>query len=181
MLQFARIGLLGALLCASLTVGAQGEAIQDIREKFQQINQISDYQIILLENEEFLDPMPDGGGELKGYFRGDTLNKVYQRIGLSYGVQTTEYYFWDGQLIFVFKFEDAFGFDAELGVIDYDQVERTFEGRYYFAQWQLIKVLEKGQGRMGNLAKKGEPDLAQSIIDEAYNRQQLLREAYREK
>ena len=47
----------------------KNEQIKSIRKKFETINRDTTLRKITLENEEFLINMPDGGGELTGYYK----------------------------------------------------------------------------------------------------------------
>ena len=69
------------------------EIIKSIRKNFRQINSDRTLKKISLEDEEFLENMTDGGRELSGYFRKDSIVKVFEWVGLSYGNRTREYYF----------------------------------------------------------------------------------------
>jgi len=71
---------------------------------------------VTLENEEFLgDGIGDGGGELNGSFKGKAIKKIYLWLGLSNGIETKEFYFKDGQLIFVYETFKTFGYDEKKG------------------------------------------------------------------
>ena len=87
----------------SFSVSGQGNKISDIREKVQFINTDTSYVKVTLENNDFLEEMTDGGGQLIGFFKGETISKITERIGLSYAKYSTEYYFWKGQLFFCWK------------------------------------------------------------------------------
>lgn len=139
-----------ALVFYSLPASAQTDAIQDIRTKFATINQMEFQEVLALKNEQFLAQIPDGGGQLTAYFQDGQMYKLVEWIGLSMGQRVTEYYFWEGDLFFVFQLEKRFGFDEEAGAIDYDQLEEVFAGRYYLGEGQIIKVLQKGQQQMGS-------------------------------
>ncbi|MDZ7741071.1 MAG: hypothetical protein U5Q03_04795 [Bacteroidota bacterium] len=132
------------------TASGQDNKIAEIRHKFKTINQDTTYTTMTLDNEEFLEQMTDGGGQLTGYFKGDTIYKIHERIGVSYCVRTFEYYFWNGQLIFVFEKEDAFPYVDSLATLDYTSTETTFEGRYYFDQGKLIDTKIKGEKRISD-------------------------------
>jgi hypothetical protein len=128
-----------------LYLSGQDTKIQDIREKFQSINRDKNYTVLTLNNEEFLEQMTEGGGQLTGYFKGDSIYKIHERIGLSYCVLTTEYYFRNEHLIFVFEKEDVFPYIDSLATFDYTRTENTFEGRYYFDKDTLIETKIKGE------------------------------------
>ena len=133
------------IISLSSTTWEQEDKIKDIQSKFRSINQDTTYTILTLDNEAFLEQMTDGGGQLIGYFKGDTIYKIHERVGLSYCILTTEYYFWNRQLIFVFEKEDAFPYVDSLATLDYTKTETIFEGRYYFDQSKLIDAGTTGQ------------------------------------
>ena len=163
----------------SLSTQAQSDAIQDIRTKFTTINQMEFQEILTLENEQFLEQIPDGGGQLTAYYLDGQLYKLVEWIGLSFGQRITEYYFWEGDLFFVFQLEKRFGFDAEAGAIDYDQLEEVFAGRYYLNEGSMIKVLQKGNPQMGSWeGTEGEAllPLIQGSLEELQKSLELARE-----
>ncbi|MEO1715263.1 MAG: hypothetical protein AAFU60_18190 [Bacteroidota bacterium] len=68
------------VLVLSLSIGliplstqAQTDAIQDVRTKFTTINQMEFQEILTLENEQFLEQIPDGGGQLTAYYQDGQL------------------------------------------------------------------------------------------------------------
>jgi len=151
----------------------QGE-IKNIKEQFKKINQDTTYSILTLNNKEFLEQMTDGGGELKGYFKKKTLSKVFERIGLSYGVLTTEYYFNYGKLIFVYEKEDDFPYVESTGTLDYSKTETSFEGRYYFVKNKLIESNIKGKKRISEKTDFDTLKKEKELLLSAENRFKLL-------
>lgn len=141
------------LLLAILTT-AQGQTkdatVRDIGEKFRRINSDSGYLIKTLENEQFLEHMTDGGGILTGYFKNGQIKKITERVGLSYCIKTFEFYFWDGQLIFVYEKEEDFPYIEATGSLDLTKLELAFEGRYYFDNGKLIETKMKGKKRIAD-------------------------------
>jgi len=139
------------LLCIGNLVFVQGQThetlVLAIRTEFKKINTNDSLKTIILNNEEFLEQMTDGGGTLTGYFEDDQLVKFTEWVGLSYGNVVSEYYFKDLELFFLYqkesKFADKIG--GEPGDLDYAKLETMFEGRYYFDKNKRIKTLEKGQ------------------------------------
>lgn len=118
--------------------------LSQIRKEFKATNNEKGLKEIALNNEDFLDHMPDGGGKLTGLYKKSQLKKIICWIGLSYGTQSAEYYFKDNQLIFVFKAFDRFGYDNITNQLRYDTKKRNFEGRYYFNSGKLIEEISKG-------------------------------------
>ena len=114
-----------------------------------------------LTNEQFLGHMTEGGGELTGYFKTGQIKKIVERIGLSYCVRTFEYYFWDGQLIFVYAKEEDFPYIDSTGTLDYTKLELAFEGRYYFDNGKIIETKMTGQKRV---ADDKETDIEKELL-----------------
>src|SRR6185503_2327662 len=64
----------------------------DVIQKIKKINEDTTLQKVILTNEEFMPQMTDGGGELTGYFKKGKIQKITREIGLSYGIETYDYY-----------------------------------------------------------------------------------------
>ena len=118
-----------------------------IQEEVQLIDSEKNYQIKTLNNEQFLGHMTDGGGQLIGYFENKKISKIVERLGLSYGVKTYEYYFLNEQLILVIEKEEDFPDTNNTGTLDYTKVELVFEGHYYFNEGKLITTQVTGKKR----------------------------------
>ncbi|PWB38388.1 MAG: hypothetical protein C3F02_03475 [Parcubacteria group bacterium] len=121
--------------------------VKGIQEKVRLINLEKSYQTKTLNNEKFLDHMTDGGAQLVGYFKDGKIYKIVERLGLSYGVKTYEYYFSNEQLVLVDEKEEDFPDTDNTGSLDYTKVELAFEGRYYFDGDKLIDKQITGQKR----------------------------------
>ncbi|MBB3696557.1 hypothetical protein KMW28_24000 [Flammeovirga yaeyamensis] len=129
--------------------------MKEIRSKYNEVNEYTDYEIITLNNEEFMDQMTDGGGELTMYFRDNLISKIYEKIYLSYGVRETEYYYWNEKLFFIYQVEKIFNHIKHLS----DTVEITkdeafelvsnAENRYYFHADTLIHLIKKKNNLLG--------------------------------
>ena len=144
------------ILCTFTSVFAQdkNDIIKHIDQKVNLINQESDYQIVTLDNEAFLDTafvrQPGKGyGQLTGYFKNNTLCKIREHLGISslHDKATTMYYFSDTQLIFVSETE-AYGPDLSIdstGTTDHKIKNADFEGFYYFDGGKIITTTQKGQ------------------------------------
>jgi len=149
------------------------EKIRAIRQEFQKINGDSSLQSITLDDpEDFLGHGTDGGGELTGYFRKDSIRKIVIAVGLSYGEIADEYYFRNGRLIFVYETEKHFPYDDSSG-INHEKLNLAFEGRYYFDKNKLISKIEKGSRRFA-----GKKD-AQQFLAEAAEYVKLLRSGHK--
>jgi hypothetical protein len=124
--------------------------VKNIRQECYAINREKAMKKIVLNNEDFLDHMPDGGGKLTGFYKNGELKKIVCWIGLSFGTESTEYYFKSNKLIFVYDQFNSFLLDEKTQNLRYDATERTFEGRYYFDHHKLIDKVTKGQ-KMGEI------------------------------
>jgi hypothetical protein len=118
--------------------------IQHIRNVFTQINSQTNLQQIIIENEELIDEVPDGGISLTGFFKNKKILKIEQWVGLSYGIHQIEFYFDNDSLIFVYVKEQHFRPSDDS--IDHSKIDLKFEGRYYFKNDTLIHQTTKGIG-----------------------------------
>jgi len=148
--------------------------IENIRINFKKINQDKTYSILTLENEEFLGQMTDGGGELRGFFKNNSLIKIFERVGLSYCVTSFEYYFLNGKLIFVYEKEDDFPYNEKLGSLDYTKTDKVFEGRYYFNENKMIESKIIGEKRIQNEIDSNREKKGEMIFESAMDRYKLL-------
>ena len=82
------------------------------------------------------------GGTLVAFYEGDALRKLVATYLGESGKASEEYYFWDGQLFFVFRTDSTY--DKPFGT-----VVRTDENRYYFANARMIRWIDESndQGR----------------------------------
>src|SRR5882724_3202589 len=154
-----------ALLLFRLCSFAQSNNIKinEIRNTVERINNDSGYTIRKLDNEEFLEEMPDNGGELAGYFKNGHLVKIIERIGLSSCVNVTEYYLHDNKLIFTYTKGSEFPYVDSLQTFDQSKLNKTMECRFYFDNNKILKKILNGSTRCG-----GQPtvELAKDYLDE---------------
>ena len=141
------------------------DMVKEIRKEFQSINSDTAYKKVTLENEEFLENMTDGGGELTGFFKGGQIKKIYRWVGLSNGNEITEFYFKNGQLIFVYEKFNSFVYDNKKEELDHSKTETTFEGRYYFNNKKLIDLITTGHNRFENDAIDPEKTFLTEAMD----------------
>jgi len=140
--------------------------IKKIRDDFKIINSDATLKKITLEDEEFLEHATDGGGELTGYFRNNSLVKIVEWIGLSYGNRTREFYLKNNDLFFVFeKFEAFIQTDSGL---DHSKVKTIFTGRYYFNNGKLISEKITGENKLADKTS------AQDLLDQTKDYSKLL-------
>ena len=147
MITLSRIVLLSSMLVSSLFVKAQNKTtlLKIIRDDFQAINHDKTLTKTTLSNEQFLENMTDGGGELAGYYKKDSLVKIVEWIGLSYGNRTREFYFKENKLFFVYEKFESFVHNDKTNELDLTKVKTTFEGRYYFNNKKLIDQKNSGK------------------------------------
>jgi hypothetical protein len=116
--------------------------LMQIRQIFRQINNYKDYKVVAIEDsEEFTGHVTDNGGSLKGFYKGDSLKKIVEWVGLSNRVVQTEYYFDKGKLVFVFTTDKCFKFNAGTEKFDYSQFDKVSNSRYYFSNDRLIDTI----------------------------------------
>ncbi len=115
--------------------------IQEIRTQFKFINSQKDFQKVVFENEEFTDEVPSEGCGLEVYYKNGNLYKMIESDAASVNLYTTEYYFKNNQLIFVYRKEDEFTKIPGGKVVD---TETIYEERTYYKNGNIIRHLEKG-------------------------------------
>ena len=138
------------------------EQIKLIRKKFEVINKDTTLRKVVLENEEFLEDMTDGGGKLAGFYKGKEIKKIYEWIGLSNGISIKEFYFDKEQLIFVYEKFDSYVVDDKTNEIDHSRTKTIFEGRYYFNNKKLFNKSTKGDKSLAAREESTETGLLES-------------------
>jgi hypothetical protein len=127
---------------------------QDIADKYPElikrvgfINNDKSLTQVTLTNQEFMTEMTDGGGELIGFFKNKAIQKITRKVGRSYGIETYDYYFNNGQLVFVYELFSGFVYKESTSMFDYTKTEINFIGRYYFKEDKLIDSETTGHNR----------------------------------
>lgn len=144
-------------------------------ENFKQVKAIDeeiDYQVVTLENREFLPRMTDGGGELRGYFMDGHLLKMEAKIYTSLGIRTFRYYFLRGRLFYINELFEQFSYEPATDTINYSETELTFNGHYIFKDEKLIDYETLGHNRF----EDEEIDPAEVLLVEAKKYKQLLKQ-----
>ena len=144
-----RLLLLLIIQCViSTTVFSQDSAtikiLTRIRTQVQSLNRETGFKVVRLDAEDFLDGDPDGGAELKGYFKKGKPLKIYQFIGVSTGNELIEFYYSGDDLVFVFEAFKSFRVNKTNDGLDHSKTTITFEGRYYFDKNKLIHKIVTG-------------------------------------
>lgn len=123
----------------------QNDKLESIRQAFRAINNDTTLHRVTLKGDRFLAHRTDGGGKLVGFFKDNSVVKITEEVGLSFGMRRLEYYFKDRGLIFVYETEEDFPYDDSAASFDYTKLSKVFEGRYYFYNNVLIKRSIKGE------------------------------------
>ncbi len=116
-----------------------------IRKAVERINSDKNYDIRVLNNQEWMTEIPDGGGKLTGYLKNGRLVKVVEWVGLSRCVLIREYYFADTKVIFVYGQEKAFTSVDSTGVVDFASQNTVLEYRVYFEEEKLLDLKFTGE------------------------------------
>lgn len=131
------IALLALLLSVSglQLAGAQTQdPIESIRQHYANINQnVTRYRRV----KKNLSGYSAEGGELIAYFHGPSVMKMVATFFGETGRTVEEYYFWNGQLIFVLNTENRY--DKPLS----GKIVRKIETRFYFKDDKLIRWLDE--------------------------------------
>ena len=156
---------LGTVILIVSFAQTKDEQIKLIRKKFEIINKDTTLKKVVLENEEFLSNMTDGGGKLTGSYKNKEIKKIYEWIGLSNGISIKEFYFDKGQLIFVYEKFDSFVFDDKKNEFDLTKTKTIFEGRYYFNNKKLFSRSSKGDKSLAARDESTEDDLIERATE----------------
>ncbi len=138
------------------------QKIATIRGEVQKINNGSGYKIKTLSNEEFLDKMPDGGGELQAYYRNGELVKIVEKIYLSSCISITEYYLKNGILMFAYAQGKEWFYNERLNKFDPKKITLKMECRFYYENSKMIESILKGQTRC---SEEPNSDWAKNYVD----------------
>lgn len=140
---------MAALVCCTLSHAQiiDSTYILAVDRLVQEIDGAKDYEIRTLENEEFLEQMTDGGGELTGYVKNGQIVKIASRVWVSSCAYISEYYFDRSKLVFVQEQGYEFAYDDSTGSIDPAVQNLTMVNRYYFRNGASAPVSQKGTTR----------------------------------
>ena len=127
---------------------AQENRIEEIRSQYNYINSQKNNQTFYLENNDYIDHV-DMGITATSCFKNDTLFKIIEKAYFNYYNSTTEYYYWDNELFFVYTIENNYEVildeDSSFLEFNYDKQYESYNGRYYFENGKEIKRIEKGE------------------------------------
>ncbi|WP_109300516.1 hypothetical protein [Aquimarina sp. AU474] len=131
------------LLCSSYFSFAQDkqEVLTSIKDQMEIIDGYIEFDTFYLDPEEFLDKMADHGAELEGYYEHDRLKKIKRKVSTRSANITTEFYFWNDQLIYVnYKQRPYLTATDENGrkVLDYSRSFTKYESKHFFSNGDEI-------------------------------------------
>jgi hypothetical protein len=133
------IAILLVTLAAIIAAGKaptvpQADPVETVRQHYANINQnMARYRRV----KKNLAGFSAEGGELVAYFHGPSVMKMVATFFGESGRAVEEYYFWNGQLIFVFHTDNHY--DKPLS----GKVVRKIESRFYFKNDKLIRWLDE--------------------------------------
>ena len=165
--------ILSTILTFSLTITfAQDKSklIKEIREEIKSINTDTTAKKIVMDNEEFLKHVTDGGGQLTGFYKTGQLKKIVSWVGLSNGNEIFEFYFRDENVIFIHEQFNSFIYDDKKQTVRFDTTEKTFDGYYYFYNNKLINQVSTGHNRF----EDDNIDAEKTLLMEAYDNKKML-------
>ncbi|KEY19290.1 hypothetical protein [Kaistella antarctica] len=149
------------LTFTSFLFGQDAERIAAVRKKVEAINTEKSYQIKKLDNDYFVNvknEATDGGQELSGYYKNGKLKKIVYSVGLSYGLKTSEYFFSDDELIFVFEKQDQFAAikdkSNQVTGLNHTKPEPVYTARFYFENSKLFSIKQTGKEIFTKMDKK---------------------------
>lgn len=135
-----------------LTISTYGQDLigkyPDIRNERIQIDKNDSLKKIVLENEEFLKNMTDGGGMLTGFYdEKKEIRKIQVQVFLSTGIQEYEFYLKNESLILILDDFKRFAWNEETNEFDYNKFDGGFSGIYLFKDERLIDQIRLGHNR----------------------------------
>jgi hypothetical protein len=149
---------------SKLTYAQSKEEITErIREEIESIHLDTALKSVTLQNEEFLENMTDGGGELTGFYKDKSICRIYRSIGISYGVGISEFYYKKNRLIFIREKFNSYVYNDSLGTADYSKVNTTYSAKYYFDNGKLIESNSSGH----KITSGDNPDTEKLLLDES--------------
>ncbi len=157
------------LFASNIYAQNTAEDIKTIRTQFKWVNSQTDFEKIELNNEEFLEHVPDNGGLLESLYKGKNLYKVTETIAISYAILTTEFYLWDNNLFFAYYTEKHYkekkDSNGNLIELDYAHTDTKYEYRVYFKDAKIIREIEKGTSFQNKKDYLSEINNHQNLLD----------------
>ena len=143
--------LLLMILFINIVVAGQAQQ-SSFRKKIDSICKSIDKDVQLKKKtyaqEEFMDHITDEGGELIIFYKDNTVHRIKEWVGLSYGVIIRNYYFRNKELLFVKEEEYRYETD-EIKGINKEKLSKDdlFVGKYYFKKDKLVDAETLGHNR----------------------------------
>ena len=149
------------------------------KDQIEYINTYDDYELIVLQSEEFLDKIADHGAELTGYYDHGRLKKIIKKVSGATADVITEYLFWNNSLFYVNYKQNPYAQDKDESgqlILDYTNANTLFESNHYYRNQKKIKANKKGKAleeiTPEVLFLKKSKKL-KSLLDNKYNNQAL--------
>ncbi len=131
--------------------GAQGKEdfnkqLFTIQQEYQSINRDHGYVITTMEGVKIPGRSTGTGAHLTAYYKNDSLKKLVEVTGKADGSVTTEYYVYNGQLVFVSCKEKKFVRNEGSNTYDYTRFTLGAAAKYYFDNDKLVNATFTGGG-----------------------------------
>ena len=110
------------------------------------IDSDSTYRTVVLSNEEFLDHIGHGG-QITAYIQDTLLMKITVVLYYSHGKEVCKYFVFEGELIYMEETFDSYEYNEELSEMNYEKIERNFQGKYVFETKKMIDLISLGHNR----------------------------------
>ena len=140
------------ILFLFLSIFSFGQGIMEkypkIEERKERINKNDSLKTITLENEEFLEQMTDGGGELIGYYdQNKKIKKIKLTIYESTGIRNFTFYLENENPILIEEKFKQFHYDEKSNSFDQTKFDGGFNGTYLFENNKLLDWITLGHNR----------------------------------
>ena len=156
---------LGIILSAFATKKYSKKEIDKITNG---IDDNSSLRLQTLNANEVYENSFDGGGEIHILWKKEEINKIYQKIGLSYGSLSITFYFQNNQIIKIIEIEENFEFKEGM-TLNYDKLTKVFEEEIYVLDYEneVLEVYTVGKRRVSDdVCGFGEYDSTADFIKE---------------
>jgi len=150
---------------------SKNEILEDIRDIVETIHMDTSLKSVTLLNEEFIDNMTDGGGELTGFYKNKKIYNIYRSVGISYGEEIMQFYYWKNMLVFVSEKFNTYVYDDSSKAFDYTVLNTTFTGKYYFDKEKLIHKVITGKKNFDD----NSVDIEKSLLEESKGNIELIK------
>lgn len=111
------------------------------------VNNLKDTTMVIINNEKFTEQAYDGGSKLIGVFYNNKLVKISSWFGLSYGINSCDYYLKNEELYFVKESFQGYKYNSEKSEYNYSDYDIYANGIYLFKNKILIDTESLGHWR----------------------------------